>query len=311
MESSSGRFLAVHGAFHSAHVTVWKEMTSRMGCLFRRLTIALGFATAVLLFTTDASASGCNLYQTTSSCTYNAGIFNVVGPHPTGTGVIDSFLRVQQKGAEEGFNTSARPMLCDGRTCDDKTDPNFTRDLLSASVPIVNINGTDYRAFYLDINEPANSGPNYLTLDQVEIYVSNSAGLTTHISGSPGYGTLTGATKVYDMETGSGDNWVNLDYLLVGGGSGYGDMVLYIPDSVAFQSNQYVYLYSEFGCGGAFVASLSCGNKKYASQAGFEEWWVPGSNTTTGTSTVPEPASLLLCGTGLLFVAKRYRLRRR
>jgi hypothetical protein len=289
-----------------------------MGSLFRRITIALGFATAVLLFTTDASASGCNLYTATSSCTFNGGVYNVVGPHPTGTGVIDSFLRVQQKGAEEGFNTGARPMLCDGRTCDDKTDPNYTRNLLTSSVPIVTIGGQEYRAFYLDINEPASAGPNYLTLDQVEIYVSNTANLASHTSGAPGWGDMPGATKVYDMETGqpngASDNFVNLDYLLIGGGSGYGDMVLYVPNVAAFSTNQYVYLYSEFGCGGAFTASLSCGSGsglKYQSQAGFEEWWVPGSTTTTQTSPIPEPASLVLCGTGLLIFARRYRHRRR
>src|SRR6185369_3398820 len=146
-----------------------------MGCLLRRITVALGLAAGVLFFAADASATGCDLFTKTSSCVFNGGVYNVVGPHPTGTGVIDSFLRVQQKGAEEGFNTGARPMTCDLRTCDDKTDGNFTRNLLASSVPIVNIGGTDYRAFYLDINEPGSSGPNYLTLDQVEIYVSNTA----------------------------------------------------------------------------------------------------------------------------------------
>lgn len=279
----------------------------------RRLLVTVGMVIALGLVAPRAWASGCNLYASSSTCAFNGGVYNVVGPHPTGTGVIDSFLRVQQKGAEEGFNTSARPMMCDGRVCDDKTDPNFTRDLLSSSVPIVTINGTQYRAFYLDINEPAGGGQNYLTLDQVEIFVSNTAGLSSHTSVAPGYGALAGATKVYDMETGSGDNWVNLDYLLVGGGSGYGDMVLYVPNSVAFSTNQYVYLYSEFGCGGTFTASLACGsgsNKKYQSQAGFEEWWVPGSTTTVGTSAVPEPGTLLLFGSGLIGVAKHYRRRR-
>src|SRR5689334_18753192 len=108
----------------------------------RRLLPSLLFtASCVLGFSvfsaSSASAAGCDLYDAASSCVFNGGVFNVVGPHPTGTGVIDSFLRLQQAGGEEGFNTGARPMSCDGRTCDDLTDPNFTRNLLSSAVPIV------------------------------------------------------------------------------------------------------------------------------------------------------------------------------
>src|ERR1043166_2795326 len=186
-EDSAGRLLAVRRSFRSV-----EGIQTRMNSLARRFTIALGFVVAVVFFAHDASASGCDLFQTTSSCTFNGGVYDVVGPHPTGTGVIQSFLRVQQKGAEEGFNTDARPMLCDGRTCDDKTDPNFTRNLLSSAVPVVTINGTKYREFFLDINEPAGGTQNYLTLDQVEIFVSNTPSLTTHTSIAPGYGSLSG-----------------------------------------------------------------------------------------------------------------------
>ena len=126
-----------------------------MGCFFRRITVALGLAAGVLFFTADASASGCNLYTASASCTFNAGVYNVVGPHPTGTGVIDSFLRVQQKGAEEGFNTGARPMLCDGRSATTRPTRITRETSCRLRFLIVNIGGTDYRAFYLDINEPA------------------------------------------------------------------------------------------------------------------------------------------------------------
>lgn len=274
---------------------------------FHRFVFVAGLAACALFASArPVSASECDLYTSSSSCLFNGAIYNVVGPHPTGTGVIQSFLRVQQKGTEQGFNTNARPMMCDGVVCDDKTDPNFTRNLLTSSVPVVTINGHTYREFFLDINEPASQGntQNYLTLDQLEIYVSNTGSLNTHSSASGG--SLTGATKVYDMESGNTDNFVNLDYVLVGGGSGYGDMVVYVPDDGLFAGNQFVYLFSQFGC----TTCSGGGNgqnawTKYASQAGFEEWWVKGSNNTQ--TAVPEPASIVLFGTSLAAAFARRR----
>src|SRR5215510_10853930 len=95
----------------------------------RRFLVGAGFGLCVLLASVPrAAASECDLYTSSSSCLFNGAIYDVVAPHPTGTGVVQSFLRVQQNGTEQGFNTDARPMLCDGVTCDDKTDPNFTRN---------------------------------------------------------------------------------------------------------------------------------------------------------------------------------------
>src|SRR5690349_2359721 len=70
-----------------------------MMSILRRLLIGAGFGLCVLLASAPrATASECDLFTSSSSCLFNGGIYNVVAPHPTGTGVIQSFLRVQQNG---------------------------------------------------------------------------------------------------------------------------------------------------------------------------------------------------------------------
>ena len=69
------------------------------------------------------------------------------------------------------MNTSARPL-----PQDENTSPQFTRDLLEGAVPIVNINGTNYYEFLLDINQEG-SDP-ILSLQGLELCWSATASLT-------------------------------------------------------------------------------------------------------------------------------------
>src|SRR3954462_14670249 len=82
---------------------------------------------AAIIVAASVSASTapivCDL-TTATTCTIGDGIFSVYEVHPAGTGVVDSFLRLQHKGTEQGYNTSYRQV-----EFDEKKDPNFTRDL--------------------------------------------------------------------------------------------------------------------------------------------------------------------------------------
>jgi hypothetical protein len=246
---------------------------------------------AVFRFMSNTPASAgpivCDL-TTTSSCAINGGIFSVFEVHPTGTGVIDSFVRVQDKGDEAGYNTSYRKVQFD-----EKKDPNHTRDLGIAEVGTTTFGGVEYATFYLDINEPASGDKQLITLDELELFTTDLP-MRTGYSGVPNTasGELPGTTKVYDLDWG-GDNYVQLSYNQIGGGSGSSDMVFYLP--MALFTGEYVNLYSEFG-------DLDESPNKSKSEAGFEEWFTLQSLAIT---SVPEPATLVLVSLGLLGGARR------
>jgi len=259
---------------------------------------------------TTAQAAVCDLTVDGSSCVNFAGaIYSNALPKPTGTGFIDPFLRLQRTGTESGYNTGVdyKPATGGDQFQFDQKNPSFngdplytdkflgyTRDLALVEVPIVKIGATDYREFWLDINEP-NGAKADLSLDKLQIFLSPTNGLG--VEGVSDYNTVTGKlaglTAIYDLDAGS-NNWIHLNYDL-GHGSGSGDMVVYIPNSL-FTGGSYVYLYSQFG-------------SNFGSADGFEEWWVRKSSTPNNIVPVPEPASLLLLGAG--FGAMGWRLRNR
>lgn len=196
-----------------------------------------------LLDLTSAGASG----------VLEGAVYQQYDARPTGTGKIDSFLRIQgassKSAVQQGFNTSARPLQFN-----ENKSPNFTRDLTAGELPVVNIGGVNYREFLLDINQK-NSQP-YLSLDSLKVFVTDaptkSAGFDVNT------GTLGGVAPVYNMDA-TADNWVKLDYRL-NTGSGSGDMLFYVRDSL-FAGGGYVTVYSKFG-------------EHFASNAGFQEWAV-------------------------------------
>lgn len=207
------------------------------------------------------------------------GIFRQVPPQPTGTGVIQPFVRMQtpngQVTVEHGYNTSTRPVQFN-----ENTDPNFTRNLTFASVPRVNIGGRMYLEFLLDVNEPG-GGNGLVSLDELRLFASNSPlfGYSCTGTAPTQVCTLGGAASAFNLDGALGaapdDNWVHLNARL-NSGSGSGDMIAYLPLPTPAFTATYLHLYSKFGV-------------NRTADGGFEEW-AHGTNLLT-------PATGSICGT--------------
>jgi hypothetical protein len=228
-----------------------------------------------------------DLTTTTSTGSLNGAIFTTTDLQPTGTGVINPFVRLNTNtSVERGYNTSARDVYYD-----ENTSPNFTRDLLLTEIPTFDIGGFTYREFLLDVNEPSHETKKLLALDKFQLYVQSSGGLSGPIGNEAVF-----SNKVFDMDLGNeGNSAVLLDYTK-GNGSGSGDLFVYVLDSL-FTGGSFVTLFSQFG------ETTVDGFTGLQNDNCFEEWAV-----RTPVAPVPEPETyaLMLAGLGVVgFVARR------
>jgi len=287
------------------------------------LTDALRIGAMAIAISGAASNAWANLYDlTTTGSTGNittaaigSALVQQTGPQSTGTGVIDPFLSIQANVGESGYNTD------NGLPYDTKR-PQFTDPLGIAEVPLFLVNGTVYRQFLLDINQDnGQPGDNLLSLNQIQIFLTNgdptgASPTTLTTTGTP---TLTGlsgvsSTEIFRLsnESTAPSNEVRLNFNL-NPGSGGGDMYLYIPNSLFTQAIAAaalnainltnVVLFSSFG---------QPPTSGLGSNDGLEEWAVNSGGTPgpDAQQIVPEPASILLLGTGLGLVARRVRRKR-
>jgi hypothetical protein len=264
----------------------------------KKLTAALIGIGILLAGTWNAQAAPITL-TTAGATAVDGGVrYTQTAPQPTGTGVIDSFVRFQAGGngtIEQGYNTTVNG------TYDNFGDNPHNHEITVGGVGFTNTPSGPVMRFLLDINEPNGGNGSILKLDEIQVYVSRDANQSLE----PALGLaqtipFTNSALVYQLDAGAATN-SSLDDTIVldaslNHGSGSGDMYMDIPIELfnaAFAANAsifptagsrnaaYIYLYTK--------ASYAAG--------GFEEWaFVNG----TPIRQVPEPATALLMGVGLL-----------
>lgn len=260
-----------------------------------------GFAAlvAAALLPSGARAETIDLVNNTSGIAPGA-LFYQTQQQPTGTGVIDPFVRIQRTGTEQGYNTDV------AKQSDFQFDEKFgiwTHSLPLNTLQSVTMGGKTYYQFLLDVNETATDTGRLLSLNEVQIYLA-ATGNRTDFTDGKGFGANGNKSDlVFDLDSGNVDRTVELDYKL-NSGSGSGDMYMYIEKSLfdaAYAKNGYgyVYLYSAFG-------------DPNGSDAGFEEWATLKKDTTKPpTNGVPAPPGLVLASMGFgCVLLGRLRIRR-
>ena len=267
--------------------------------------VRVAFTTVFVLCVASISPASITLNLTTdgSSGNINGAIYEQIDPQSTGTGTINSFVQIGGNTDQtQGYNTTVNGTLDNG------SSDQFNHSITLGIVPIVSIGGIDYRQFLLDINENRGGGNEFLSLDEIQLFVGGTA--NSSVESFTGDVLDHDGTLVYQMDAGM-DNWVALDYSL-NTGSGSGDMFLNVPDSLfaAFGDADVVTLYSLFGQQGdvdateALAAGVPAGD--YGNSDGFEEWAV-----LEVEAVIPEPVSIavwsLLIGSVGLATARRRR----
>jgi len=269
------------------------------------LLAAIVILPSIAAFATELDLSGSATSGSLTGAVGGTAIFSETSTHPAGTGVFDPFLTINSQGnskIERGYNTDGHTALYL-----DQQRPEWNTLLKVSDLAKINIEGTNYYAFELDANEPSGSAKVLLSVDNIRIYTSstdNTGAVQSDVSKleSPSpLGTLRFALND-PLKNGSNfniTNWVKMAANTDGiadehghnGGSGFSDLIVFIPASDFPNLDDFIFFYN---LNGAHFAADVAGD---AAEGGFEEWRAVVGPVPDGGAT----AALL--GLGLVSLA--------
>ena len=265
---------------------------------------------SIVAFGTELDLSGSATSGSLTGAVGGTAIFSETSTHPAGTGVFDPFLTINSQGnsaIERGYNTDGNPLYLNQQR------PEWNTLLKVSDLAKINIGGTNYYAFELDANEPSGTERDHspkvlLSVDNIRIYTSstdNTGAVQSDVSKletpSP-LGTLRFALND-PLKSGSNyniTNWVKMAANTDGiadaqghnGGSGFSDLIVYIPASDFPNLDDYLFFYNLNGA--HFQADVG-GD---AAEGGFEEW-----RAVVGVGVPDDGATAALLGLGLVGLA--------
>ena len=220
-----------------------------------------------------------------------------------------SVLAMQNTGMEDGHNTD----LIEERREDGVHMNSVLTDDLDKLVVIGNF---AYYEFALDLDEPATNGQSLdpdsvLSLDELKICFVDTGDLT-RADDCPA------DPETYSLDL-LFDRTVLLDYNYLGNGNGGSDLFVYIPYALMQSERDYFYLYSSFGYQAGYETEGTYEEWAYQQRVGVNPTLIcpdgsigppcPGGDDPP--TAAPEPASMLMLGTGLMWGAAKVRKRMR
>ena len=248
--------------------------------MIKRNFAAALIAAGIVGMTSLAQATVVDL-GSSGSGTAGGALFQTNNDHPTGTGVYDPFLTIQNTPWEQGYNSAAGNF-------DTTREPQWNHEIKFSDLQVTTINGKQYFGFSVDINEP-NGSKSSISLDALQVFTSSSTQSSTSTNGS---GFFNGSLGTLRFDLGANQVLYNDQNT----GSGGGDINIYIPvsDFAGTNANDFVYLYQRWG-------------NTDASQGGFEE-----TALIRGLAPVPEMSALfpvlgLLVAVGSTSILRRRR----
>ncbi len=275
--------------------------------------LALGLLLAGSAVSGPAEAAPINILDLGDTGTTADGTIFLADPDPThpstGTGVFEPFVRIQKStggggGLQNGYNTDTSGADINFNT---KDGSEWTRSVRFGELAQVEFGTAWYYVLSLDANQcgSAGSGKNRITLTDMQIYIADDDRLATPeafggYTGTP-FGDiasngLLGLSPVWALDSeANGDVSVVLQASIWTspgqGGSGHGDMDVFIPASLlSGDENDFFVLYTEYS----------------GANDGFEEW-----RFDSGPPQVPESATVSMLVSGLMGLGVLRRWRRK